>query len=69
MINPKYLFSDITEKIIGCSFKVHTKMGNGFPEEIYQRCLAIELEKAGLSFEREVVIPIFYDNIKVGSRR
>jgi GxxExxY protein len=69
MINLKYLYSDITEKIIGCAFKVHSKMGNGFQEEIYQRCLEIEMEKSGLTIEREVIIPVFYENIKVGSRR
>jgi len=33
--------------------KVHNTLGNGFQEVIYQRCLAIELGKAGLEFERE----------------
>ena len=69
MINKKYLYSDITEKIIGCAFKVHNKLGNGFREEIYQRCLAIEFDKIGLSYSREIEIPIFYDGVKVGSRR
>ena len=63
------MYSNITEKIIGCAFKVHSKMGNGFQEVIYQRCLAIEMEKAGINFKREVVIPIYYDNVEVGFRR
>ena len=60
---------DITYKIIGCAMKVHNNLGNGFQEVIYQRCLAIELERAGLSFEREKEQVIFYDGINVGSRR
>ena len=60
---------DITYKIIGCAMKVHNTLGNGFQEVIYQRCLAIELERAGLSFEREKDQIIFYDGINVGSRR
>jgi GxxExxY protein len=60
---------DITYKIIGCAMKVHNTLGNGFQEVIYQRCLAIELERAGLSFEREKEQVIFYDGINVGSRR
>ena len=49
--------------------KIHNTLGNGFQEVIYQRCLAIELEKAGLEFLREQEMPIFYDEIQVGTRR
>lgn len=49
--------------------KVHNTLGNGFQEVIYQRCLAIELEKAGLGFEREQEHIIFYEGIQVGARR
>ena len=58
-----------TYKIIGCAMKVHSTLGNGFQEVIYQRCLAIELEKARLSFGREVEQPIYYEGIEVGTRR
>lgn len=49
--------------------KVHNTLGNGFQEVIYQRCLAIELRRAGLNFNREVEQKIFYDGIEVGTRR
>ena len=49
--------------------KVHNYLGNGFQEVIYQRCLAIELEKAQLVFGREIEQPILYEGIEVGSRR
>ena len=60
---------DLTYNIIGCAMKVHKTMGNGFQEVIYQRCLAIELEKAGIEFLREQEMPIFYDGVNVGTRR
>ena len=60
---------EITYKINGCAMKVHSTLGNGFQEIIYQRYLAIELQKAGLNFDREVEQPIFYEGIGVGSRR
>ena len=60
---------EITYKINGCAMKVHNTLGNGFQEVIYQRCLAIEMERAGLSFEREQEQIIYYDNIEVGTRR
>lgn len=68
MIKGIYKYSDLTEKIIGCSMKVHTFLGNGFPEVIYQRSLAIELEKSGINFNRELEQDIYYDNIKVWTR-
>lgn len=49
--------------------KVHNTLGNGFQEVIYQRCLAIEMDKAGLSFTREQEHTIFYEGIDVGTRR
>jgi GxxExxY protein len=61
--------NELTYKIIGCAMKVHNKMGPGFQEVIYQRCLAIELERAGLGFAREQEQPVFYDRIQVGTRR
>ncbi|MBN1116287.1 MAG: GxxExxY protein [Bacteroidales bacterium] len=59
----------LTYKINGCAMKVHNTLGNGFQEVIYQRCLAIELERAGIGFEREKEQTIFYEGINVGTRR
>lgn len=59
----------LTYKIIGCAMKVHNTLGNGFQEVIYQRCLAIELDRAGIDFGREVEQTIFYDGVVVGTRR
>ena len=69
MIKKEYKYSDITSKIIGCAMKVHTTLGNGFQEVIYQRCLAIEMEKQGLGFTRELEMPIYYEGREVGTRR
>lgn len=60
---------ELTYKIIGCAMKVHNTLGNGFQEVIYQRCLAIELEKQNIEFLREQEMPIFYEEIQVGTRR
>ncbi|PIX84836.1 MAG: GxxExxY protein, partial [Nitrospirae bacterium CG_4_10_14_3_um_filter_53_41] len=39
---------DVTEKIIGCAYRVYNEMGFGFLESVYEKCLLIELQKAGL---------------------
>jgi len=44
-------FKDLTEKIIGCAYRVYNKMGFGFLESVYEKCLMIELRKAGLRAE------------------
>ena len=59
----------ITYKINGCAMKVHNTLGNGFQEVIYQRCLSIELARAGLTHAREVEQTIYYEGIDVGTRR
>ena len=56
----------ISEKVIGCAFKVHNVMGCGFSEKVYANALTHELRKAGLRVEREVRIIIRYDELIVG---
>ena len=59
----------LTRKIIGCAMNVHSTLGNGFQEVIYQRALEVEMQLAGLSFAREMEIPIFYKEVQIGTRR
>lgn len=60
---------DLTHKIIGCAMKVHSTLGNGFQEVIYQRALAIEMNKQRINFQREMEMSIFYDGFNIGTRR
>lgn len=62
-------FNDITKAIIGCVMNVHSELGSGFPELIYQRGLAVEMREAGLNFQGEVHLPVFYKGTDIGSRR
>jgi len=64
-----YKFKEITEKIIGSSMKVHSSLGNGFQEVIYQRALEIEMQDVGLHFSREFNMPIYYKGRQIGERR
>lgn len=61
--------ADLTYRIIGCAMTVHRKLKRGFMEYVYCRALAIEFKKAGISFEREVWLPIHYDNLRIALRR
>ncbi|MEQ8689038.1 MAG: GxxExxY protein [Imperialibacter sp.] len=63
------IYEELTHRIIGCAMKVHTFLGNGFQEVIYQRALAIEMEKQGLGYAREMEMTIYYEGIDIGTRR
>ena len=59
-------FKDLTEKIIGSAYRVYNKMGFGFLESVYEKCLLIELRKAGLRAEYQKPIVVRYDGEVVG---
>ena len=61
--------SDITEKVIGAAMKVHSILGNGFQEVIYQRALALQMKHDNISYLRECNMPIFYMEQQIGDRR
>jgi GxxExxY protein len=60
---------DLTRRIIAAAMKVHSTLGNGFQEVIYQRALEIEFPYHNLAFEREKEMSIFYRGIEIGTRR
>jgi len=60
---------ELTHSIIGCAMKVHSTLGSGFQEVIYQRAMAIEMTKQKLAFEREMEMEIFYEEHLIGNRR
>jgi len=63
------IYEAITHKIIGCAMKVHSVLGNGFQEVIYQRAMAIEMQKQYIGFAREMEMTIYYEGEKIGIRR
>ena len=69
MIKGEHKYSALTGKIIGCAMTVHSALGNGFQEVIYQRALRIEMADQGISFSREHEMPIYYKARQIGTRR
>ena len=65
----EHKYSELTGQIIGCAMTVHSALGNGFQEVIYQRALEIEMADQGMSFSREHVMPIYYEEQHIGTRR
>ncbi len=62
-------YEDLTKQIIGRAMQVHSTLGNGFQEVIYQRALEMEFRNAEIPFEREFEMPIFYMKMQIGTRR
>jgi len=58
--------TELTEKIIGCAYRVYNKMGFGFLESVYEKCLLIELNKSGLHVEAQKPVRVFYEDQIVG---
>lgn len=56
---------DLTYKIIGCVYKVHSNLGPGLLESTYEVCLEHELLKIGLKVERQKALPVVYDELKL----
>jgi len=59
--------NQISGKIIACALKVHTAIGPGVLESVYQTCLLHELRKAGLSVQAQVALPVVYDSLHLDS--
>ncbi len=57
----------LTEKIIGCCFKVHTELVPGFNERIYQNALKLAFKESDIKFETEKEFIVYYQDKKVGS--
>ena len=58
--------NQVTETVIGCSFKVANVLGCGFLEKVYENALAHELRKLGFDVQQQKPIPVLYDGVLVG---
>lgn len=51
--------------VVDCAFRVHSNLGPGLLESVYEVCLAHEMHKAELPFEKQVSLPVVYDHIRL----
>jgi GxxExxY protein len=58
----------LSNQVIGASIKVHKELGPGLIESVYETCLAYELNRAGIAFERQVKLPIVYDGVQLDAQ-
>jgi GxxExxY protein len=58
---------EVATKIVDAAFAVHSTLGPGLLEGVYEVCLLHELKKRGLKVERQVALPVVYDNVRLDS--
>jgi GxxExxY protein len=64
VLDPKHLIDEaLTEQIIGAAIEVHRHLGPGLLESAYEECLCHELQLRGLSFRRQVNLPVIYKGV------
>jgi GxxExxY protein len=68
-VKPEYKHSELSSRIIRCAFKVHSKLGPGFPELVYQKALLRELDLAGIRAEAEKTFAVTYEGTVCGEFR
>src|SRR5258708_38305609 len=57
--------NDLSGKVIGLCIEIHRELGPGLLESAYEECLAYELSKAGLRFERQKPLPVRYKEVQL----
>jgi GxxExxY protein len=60
---------DLSDRVIAAAIRVHKELGPGFLESMYEEALAIELAHAGIPFERQKLLPVFYREHVIGEHR
>jgi GxxExxY protein len=58
--------AELTQRIIGCAFRVHGTLGGGFMEKVYENAMVVELRKAGLAVRQQAPMSVWYDGQEVG---
>lgn len=60
------IYPELSYKIVGVLFRVHSKLGGNYQEKYYQRAVEIALKEDGLSFEKEIVVNLSFNDQKIG---
>ncbi|MCG6947756.1 MAG: GxxExxY protein [Acidobacteria bacterium] len=64
-MTPSPRTEEIATEIVDAAFLVHSTLGPGLLESVYEECLAYELAERGLKFERQLVLPITYKDQRI----
>jgi GxxExxY protein len=57
--------NEISGQIVDAAFRVHTRLGPGLLESVYEKCLAYEIQRRGLAVASQVGLPVVYDEVRI----
>ena len=57
----------IATQIVDAAFKVHSTLGPGLLESVYETCLVHELKSRGLKLQKQIAVPVLYDDLRFNS--
>jgi GxxExxY protein len=63
----RYKHSELTEQIIGIFYEIYNELGVGFLENVYEEAMAVSLKELGISFQKQVPIPVWFHGQTIGS--
>lgn len=66
LVGAKVIYPELSYKIVGILFEVHTALGNRYQEKYYQRAIEVKLKGKKISYKREVEVDLTIDNEKIG---
>ena len=66
MVEPDAEIEQLIYDVIGAAIEVHRQLGPGFKERAYENAICVELRLRGISFERQVTVPLFYKGVGLG---
>ena len=61
-----YIYSELTNKIIGSAYRVFKELGAGFLEKVYENAMIIELEEQGLQVQQQYPLKVYYKKQVIG---
>ena len=61
----KWLYTGLTQEVIGAAMEVHRELGSGFLEYVYEEALCYELNLRKISFERQKELDIYYKDLLI----
>lgn len=65
-MNAEFLYKELSDKLLACTFRVHNILGSGFLEKVYENALACELSKQSIKYEQQKALKVMYDAVVVG---
>ena len=66
-MNTQEEINELTGQVVDCAYKIHSALGAGLYEKVYEDCFSYELEKRGLTYQRQFPVAVHYENLVINN--